>query len=301
MKAKKLNESDRERLFAYVGREPEINLFFIGDIENYGLESETVSAYALIDGDEWDCVLLQYFDMYLVYSQKENFRVEAAADFLRERQVDSLSGKAEIVRQLQPYYPQMKLKETYMCRCNKAGMQTVSPGENQEKLRISGGNSEQAVSFGSNPGAKGPQMGTDLPECTVEIRLMTAEECTEIMGLYLEIEEFTFAHDDPEKAGKTLEADFASGELAVGVFENGTLAAIARTSGSNRSSAMLVGVATRPGFRKKGYATAAVAELCRRSFASGKEFLCLFYDNPEAGKIYHRIGFEEIGFYGMIK
>jgi hypothetical protein len=30
-------------------------------------------------------------------------------------------------------------------------------------------------------------------------------------------------------------------------------------------------------------------------------FLCLFYDNPLAGAIYHRLGFETIGRWGMMK
>lgn len=279
---KRLYEADRGRLFEYVGREPEMNLFFVGDVENYGLESEIVSAYALPDGDDWDCVLLQYFDMYLIYSQREKLQAGKVAEFLRDRRVDSLSGKTELVRQLQPYYPQLELKETYMCRCGMAQIRRLSPGDDPEKEPCPGRIWEKEAS-------------------DVELRPVAAEECPELVRLYMEIEEFSLAKEGPEKAQKTLEADFARGELAVGVYENGVLAAIARTSGSGSSGAMLVGVATRPGFRKKGYATAAVTELCRRSFLAGKQFLCLFYDNPEAGRIYRRIGFEEIGFYAMLK
>lgn len=291
VKVVKLTETDRERLLEYVSREPEVNLFFVGDIENYGLESETVSVYAFPDGDQWDCVLLRYFDMYIVYSPRADFKVEAAAAFLKERQVDSISGKTELVRRFLPYYPAMNLKETYLCRCGEAGLHSVRREKEAEQFLIS--------AMGQK--AEMPGSGTDVPEDKVEIRSLLAEECPKLVELYREIKEFTRVQENPEKAQKTMEADFSSGELAVGVFENGTLAAAARTSGSNSRSAMLVGVATRPGFRKKGYATAAVAELCRRVFAGGRQFLCLFYDNPEAGRIYHRIGFEEVGFYGMLQ
>lgn len=278
---RRLGEADRKRLLEYVGREPEMNLFFFGDIENYGLESETVSAYALSDGANWDCVLLEYFDMYLFYSQREDFQIGEVTAFLRSREIRSISGKAELIRQFQPYYPEMRLSETYMCRCNRAALQAVSPkGE-------AGMNDRTAVG--------------NFPENTVELRPMTEKDVREIVALYQEIEEFAHTYGDPEKAQKELEVNFACGELVVGAFENGTLAAIAGTSGSNSRSAMLVGVATRPGFRKKGYATAVVREVCRRSFLDGKEFLCLFYDNPEAGRIYRGMGFEEIGLYDMLR
>lgn len=326
MKTRKLCEMDRDRLLEYVSVEPEMNLFFFGDIENFGLESETVSAYAFSDGEDWDCVLLQYFDMYLIYSRRENFKIGAVAEFLREREVNCLSGKAELVRQFQPYFPEMSLNETYMCRCKKAGQQAVSSWGDSKKnagqAAVSSGSAarekmgRQAASSGSASREKAGQQavsswddsreyawaaGSGRLGETVEIRVMTAKDSQKIVELYLEIQEFARTYGEPEKAQRALEANFESGELVMGVFENGTLAAVAGTGGSNSRSAMVVGVATRPGFRKKGYATAVVKEVCRKSFEAGKEFLCLFYDNPEAGKIYRGIGFEEIGLYDMLR
>ena len=75
----------------------------------------------------------------------------------------------------------------------------------------------------------------------------------------------------------------------------------AQTSADNSQSAMVVAVATDKAARGKGYASNVVSALCRASFARGKQLLCLFYDNPGAGRIYHRIGFETIGRYAMLK
>ena len=66
-KMKKLEEKDREKILEYVGQEPEMNLFFIGDIENHGIDTEEVSIFALEDAEGWDCVLLKYFDFYIIY------------------------------------------------------------------------------------------------------------------------------------------------------------------------------------------------------------------------------------------
>lgn len=39
-----------------------------------------------------------------------------------------------------------------------------------------------------------------------------------------------------------------------------------------------------------------MVKLCDQLLKEEKE-LCLFYDNPEAGNIYRRIGFEDIGLW----
>jgi uncharacterized protein len=65
-------------------------------------------------------------------------------------------------------------------------------------------------------------------------------------------------------------------------------------------SAMIVAVCTHSDYKKKGYATECMTKLCRDVLDEGKE-LCLFYDNPEAGRIYKHIGFVDIGFWMMYK
>ncbi|MDO4323555.1 MAG: GNAT family N-acetyltransferase [Lachnospiraceae bacterium] len=269
---RQLKEADRERLLAYVSKEPEMNLFFIGDLENYGLESDTVSVYVLPDGDEWDVVLLRYFDFYLIYSQREQFQAQAVAEFLRGRMVECISGKTGLLRQMQPFYPQFSLQETYMCRCGveNLGKNTLDAGNAVEK---EGG----------------------------RLCRLTLEDVPGLLELYGQIEEFAQAYKNVEKARERLLADMANGEILVGVLEEGRLVSAASTSASNSLSAMVVGVATLPEFRGRGYASRVVQELCREAFLDGKRFLCLFYDNPSAGRIYHRIGFREIGSYSMMR
>ncbi|MGP4075489.1 GNAT family N-acetyltransferase [Halobacillus sp. K22] len=63
-------------------------------------------------------------------------------------------------------------------------------------------------------------------------------------------------------------------------------------------SAMVVGVCTHPEHKNQGYASVCMTKLCQELLAEGK-MLCLFYDNPEAGSIYKRLGFEDIGKWMM--
>ncbi|MCA0173230.1 GNAT family N-acetyltransferase [Bacillus sp. RAR_GA_16] len=73
----------------------------------------------------------------------------------------------------------------------------------------------------------------------------------------------------------------------------------ASTAAENSQSAMVVGVCTLPNYKRKGYATSCTSKLCLDVLQEGK-VLCLFYDNPEAGTIYKRIGFQDIEKWMMV-
>jgi predicted GNAT family acetyltransferase len=63
---------------------------------------------------------------------------------------------------------------------------------------------------------------------------------------------------------------------------------------------MVVGVCTKEEYRKRGLASIVVEKLVKDVLAEGK-IACLFYDNPEAGRIYKRIGFKDIGMWTMYR
>lgn len=89
------------------------------------------------------------------------------------------------------------------------------------------------------------------------------------------------------------------GGHAFGVYDGDRLVALAETTAENSVSAMVVGVATLPGWRGRGFARACVHAAAAHSFAAGRRYLCLFYDNPAAGRIYHALGFADVGRFGM--
>ncbi|MGX7418687.1 GNAT family N-acetyltransferase [Carnobacterium gallinarum] len=71
------------------------------------------------------------------------------------------------------------------------------------------------------------------------------------------------------------------------VVSGGQIAVESQTSG------MIVGIATLESERSSGYGSAIVASLvehCRQQ----KKSACLFFNNPAAGKIYHRLGFVDL-------
>lgn len=281
---RKCTENDRVKILKYIEEEPEMNLFIYGDIENFGVDSENVSIYVeeKEGSSEWDSLLLRYFDYYILYSKKTDYDMEAVYALLQDKTPDCLSGKTRLVSRMVGFYPDKRLQSTYMCRCNTNSFHAHD------------------ASDGCAPGLCRKQEAEG--KAAVSVRRLTKEDIPQIMELFLLIEEFADTYRNrEEKAKKEAEFKLESGSLSYGVFENGKLVAIAETSADNSISAMVVSVATHPDYRKKGYAMTVVSELCKASFAQGKQFLCLFYDNPEAGKIYHKIGFETVGEYAMLR
>ncbi len=63
---------------------------------------------------------------------------------------------------------------------------------------------------------------------------------------------------------------------------------------------MIVEVATAKEFRRRGYASAILSRMCEDLLLERK-ILCLFYENPDAGRIYHRRGFRQIGTWKMLR
>lgn len=262
---RKCMESEKEKIYRYIALEPEMNLFFYGDIESYGLSSSQVEVYAEDNSSgTYDSLILRYFDFYIIYSQSENYAIEPVSDFFQNRKnIDSISGKIELLKPLLPHLPQFNLTADYMCRCR-----SVSP----------------------------------VNTSTANMKKLTPDNARDIVELYLKIEEFASNYRGKEdKMAEQIKISLQDGGIAWGIFDNGQLISVGSTGGANSKSAMVIGIATHPNYRQRGYASAIVQKLCQKSFAQGKEFLCLFYHNPDAGRIYHKIGFEEIGRYATLR
>jgi predicted GNAT family acetyltransferase len=263
MEVRKITNKEIPRVLEYIKDEKEMNLFIEGDIEQYGLEGPIVELFAFFD--PWDCILLRYFQNYLIYSRKGTYKAKDVADFLSDKKVQVISGKESLLELLIPFYPHLKIQGTYLCRC-----------ESNVKL---------------------PQFIQGKA-----LRTLSEADAPALSGLYQTIIEFSkpYLEHENEKIQELRECLLAA-NLGIGLFDGPLLVSAAYSTAKSKSGAMVVGVATREKYRGKGYATQVVSTLCNESFASGLSFLCLFYDNPEAGAIYRKIGFKEMGRWGMIK
>ena len=267
----KLDNRYLETAFSYLSPEPEFNLFFIGDLETYGMEHDCVSCYT---DDDWktDTVfpyfILNYRGNVLIYSRDEDYDAKKVAQYLNEMDPDNISGKDNIVAKLVPYLKGRKCKPTYLAKMNQVG--------EKEKNQYS--------------------------SLMKQVQRLTENDILAAYDLYLTIDEFayTYRRKRKEECLEDIRQNICVNGRAYGIFEGDVLAAIVQTSAENKRSAMVVGVAVRPEMRGKGYAKAVMLKLCQDCLEK-MEFSCLFYDNSRAGRIYHSIGFKDMGMYTMIR
>ncbi len=259
----KLTNKDIPAVLKYISSEPEMNLFIEGDIQAYGLESEVATLYAF--GQDWDCLLLRYYSNYMITSNKESFDTKPVAEYLKDKNIQCISAKETLLEQMTSYYPALTLQGTYMCRLQKKDFKAVK--------------------------AEG-----------ISPKQLDASNAQDIIDLYKQIEEFAkpYIEREEEKLKQTKD-NYEKGLQGYGIFDDSKLICTGYTTAQTTTGAMIVGVATHPDYRKKGYASLLMRHLCGECFNTGLSFLCLFYDNPSAGAIYHSLGFETIGRWGMLK
>lgn len=256
---RKLGEKDHGTVMGLLAREPEINLFMIGDIENAGYDSPSVTHWG-----EWDragrltAVLTRYHDSLVFYS-REAFDRAGFLDLIGSLPWNFFSGEAGILDAFAGCVEHRKRKNTFLARL------------------------------------QGPPQSGAGEAAARRVRPAALDDVPRILALRNGIEEFEVVND-----GALLRQNLACGEARAWVIEErGRVVAVAQTAAESRGLAMIVGVATHQEWRRRGYATACMAALCRELVAEGKT-LCLFYDNLEAGRIYKRLGFEDIGQWTML-
>jgi predicted GNAT family acetyltransferase len=134
-------------------------------------------------------------------------------------------------------------------------------------------------------------LDTPLPAAPWPTRRATLADVNDLVELYADA---GMLRRDAHALSRTMEA----GRIFVTEVGDRFVSA-ALTSIEATHAAMVGGVFTPEPLRNRGYASAALTHLCAELIAEGKQ-PCLFYDNPKAGSIYRRLGFEDIGPWHMV-
>ena len=89
---------------------------------------------------------------------------------------------------------------------------------------------------------------------------------------------------------------------AVALFEDGRAVSGCYLSNAGGSNAMVSGVATLPGRRRRGYASSSVSEIVDISFSeNGMGRLSLWYDDEAAAGVYRSLGFQDAGCWLLMR
>lgn len=129
---------------------------------------------------------------------------------------------------------------------------------------------------------------SNLPSTPIHetIKLASLDDIERIMQLRSSIDEFPTAHESEKMLRQAIETN--TGRTYY-IEKDGAIIASASTSAENSLSTMVVGVCTHPNYRGNGYASFILQKMIQDFTKEGRT-LCLFYNNPAAGRIYKRLG-----------
>ncbi|WP_462405613.1 GNAT family N-acetyltransferase [Gracilibacillus sp. Marseille-QA3620] len=260
---RRLDSNDHEECFHFLKGEAAENVFIIGDIEAYGYEQEFQRVWGEFnEKNELIAVLLKYRENYIPYAKTEEFDGKGFAEIiLADGDFTFLSGLERCTTRIEPFLSNKlkKKRQFYYAKCT-------------------------ALSEAAH-----------ITPAKAEVKLAVPNDAHRLVHLLKAIPEFSDSIITEESKKESLEG---GASRTFYIEKDGKMVSTASTTAENSSSAMVVGVATDPAYKKQGLASACMMKLCKELLGEGKE-LCLFYDNPEAGTIYKKLGFEDIGFWVM--
>lgn len=257
---RQLTEQDRTQLLDYLYPEANYNIFIIGDIEHFGFDQPFQQVYGTFDHQGLlSSVFLRYRQNGVFYTTS-NHPIDGYLPIIAQDQLEYVSIKGDLAAPIQAVLPDVEMRTMYFCTYRIAEHPTPPPQENIQTVNTK----------------KDIEQRYDLLKGITEfsIHKQTKEEYVEAGMLSMKMGEH------------------------VAIEEDGIMVATASTTAETSVNAIVVGVATHPDYRNKGLASKVMIELQRRYHKKQKD-LCLFYDNPRAGSIYHRIGFVDKGTWVM--
>jgi predicted GNAT family acetyltransferase len=267
MSIRELTEFDREAAITFLKKEPSFNLFLIGNIFNYGFEKKFQQVWGDFDSSgELRAILGRFLGNYLPYAPKE-FDIDGFAEIMEKgNPIQVLSATEEMVDYFETFQnlplDWSSKKTFYFAELDRVDLLS------------------------------------EVSELAYSVRKMNVEDIEKVIQLSLTINELNNkVREDTEWIRPSLESGSGRGYV---VEVEDQMIAMAQTVAENPHAAMIVGVGTDATYRNQGIASALVSRLCQDLLAEGKK-VCLFYDNPDAGKIYKRLGFKDIGFWGVVK
>ncbi|AIO19025.1 hypothetical protein KQ51_01148 [Candidatus Izimaplasma bacterium HR1] len=258
---RKLTELDRTKVLDYLYKEASYNIFIIGDIEAFGFDKDFQTIYGEIENNEFISVQLFYNEHAIYYANKTVFNT-AYLDIYKNHKFNYMSGKEELMTLIKPHLSQeFNFKPMHFCQATSIDIEV---------------------------------------EITEEIKLVkTKEDVIKLYNLLITINEFGIQHKSLEDFIKSTEKGLEMGTKLY-VEKDGKMVSTVATTADTTINAMVVGVATDTNYRKQGYASQLMISLMKEYIINKKKDLCLFYDNPKAGKIYKRLGFKDVGKWVMM-
>lgn len=260
---RKLTSEDKIILMDFLNVEPEFNLYIIGDVNNFGFEGAFCSVYGEFRDGELYSVLSQNY-LHLVYYALGNDFNEEWLEVMERFEYYFLSGKAELIRPIQKYFPNMWADKLDFAKSTSF---KEEEGFNYDYVQI----------------------------------LTTREEALMVYDLLSKIEELdTVGMKTREEFADYLLRHSGENGTTAYILEDDKIVASASAVFESSKSAMIVGVGTDVNYRGKGYGKKVMHYLMNLYVNEKNKTLCLYYDDPRAKSLYARLGFVDIGDWIML-
>ncbi len=251
----KCDASREQSLLEYLKQEAVRNTFLIGDIINYGFESEIQEVWADIDGDSLMAVYIWFCNNLLIYSHKDILDRESLNHILKMRHPDQVMAKRSHLQQIQMMLNGYTIKSKSLLVYQQL--------ENQGEIF-------------DNRSAYTYRIGTQLD--------------VESIYAFLQSGELAPLYRSKEMIAKRIE----TGEgIHLLMEEDGELVAQINSAAATPYSAMIGGLFTKAEYRSAGRARYLVENLCKILVKKGLE-PCLISTLDETENLFLTARFREI-------
>ncbi|MDF2699442.1 MAG: family N-acetyltransferase [Haloplasmataceae bacterium] len=118
---KKVNSETLNIMFDYVKKEPSINLFIIGDVEQFGIDVDFQEVFLQYDDNNITACVLRYYQNVIIYSHVNHFNVSEIIDLLNTFHFERINGKKAVIDKILPHLNNIKeVTQCYFCELNDA-------------------------------------------------------------------------------------------------------------------------------------------------------------------------------------
>ncbi|WP_027120922.1 GNAT family N-acetyltransferase [Mycoplasmopsis lipofaciens] len=257
---KKATKKDIPFMLQLLRKEPLKNLFLIGDIEQFGHKNKFMTTFINKDQNEVTSVILIYGQTLLFYDPFNKIEWTTIWEFILKNEIKNINVSEE---EYNKFASNFKLLEQSEWKIHKQTVAVLNHKYDGDTSKV-----QKATLNDVNNIVNSLMTIKELKEFRVS-KEKEIEICHN--GILLNISHpFIIKNDDNE------------------------VIAHAKLHASTKDAGMIGGVFCINKYRRKGYATQVTGALCNYIIDMNIKPI-LFFDNPNAAKMYYKIGFEDIG------
>lgn len=261
LKLQKATDKDLKNIYSFLDTDRLLNFFFIGDIKTYGLNSEFMLVFISKDeNDKVNSIVLIYYATLLIYDPYKLIQVNDLENLIKLHNIQTINISDKIYKHYASYFE-----------------------INQDIYEVN----HQELAYCDKP-------VTDLD--LSEVTRAKYEDLEKIVDSRMQINEFSALISNYQKELETYQNAYKKGVLDPFIIKKDNKVVANSLVAIKTDDVVLVGgVYCLNEFRNKGYATKTVAALTNYIVNEEKKTAMLFYHNPAAGRIYHKIGYIPCG------